>query len=198
MTIPWFSKKGRMEKPEIIEAPTAPPASAPQSKADMGLELVKEAEKWLHVREKGGANKGPEVERFQKAVDDRAMGEAWCMSFVQFCVKEVGKRFGYADKLFDSEHCLTVWNKTDKACRVPLEQVQPGDIVIWRHGQTMSGHTGFVESVVRSNNGSIAAIKTIEGNTSDASFRDGDGVYRRQRGPVKNGSMVIVGFLRVF
>ena len=176
---------------------TTPPAPTPVDPVSMGDELVKEAMKWLGVREKGGNNHGPEVEMFQKAVDGRASGEAWCMSFVQFCVKQVAKRFGVTDKLFDSEHCLTVWNNSPVSCRIPLDQVKPGDVVIWQHGSTTSGHTGIVEAVNRDTYDHIVSLRTIEGNTSDASMREGDGVYRRVRSPYNNGTMKVRGFLRI-
>lgn len=151
--------------------------------------LIAEATKWIGVMEKGGPNKGPEVERFQKAVDGKAQGESWCMSFVQFCVMEVEKRSEVDSPLFRSEHCLTVWNKSPLYLRLPAD---PGSLVIWRHGDTASGHVGIVERI-----GKGGLLHTIEGNTGAGAgvVREGDGVYRRQRNPKGEGTMRVVGFL---
>jgi len=54
--------------------------------------LVEEALKWVGTMEKGGDNKGPEVEEFQKAVDGKAQKEPWCMAYVQFCIKKVEEK----------------------------------------------------------------------------------------------------------
>lgn len=176
---------------------TSPTVEVPAEPMSMGDYIVKEAIKWVGVREKGGSNKGPEVEMFQKAVDGRASGEPWCMAFVQFVVKQVAKAHGLMDHLYDTEHCLTAFNGSPVSSRIPLSQVKPGDIVIWRHGSSTSGHTGFIEAVNRDTYGEIVSLRTIEGNTSDASMREGDGVYRRLRSPFNEGTMRVVGFLRV-
>lgn len=177
-------------------APGAPVQPAP-TVTSYSDELLREALKYLGTRESGGNNHGPEVEMFQRAVDGVASGEPWCMCFVQYCVKVVTNRFGIINKLYRSEHCLTVWNSTPLACRVALDDVQPGDIVIWQHGSTTSGHTGIIEAVNRDTYGHIVSLRTVEGNTSDASMREGDGVYRRVRSPYNNGTMKVRGFLRI-
>ena len=46
----------------------------------IGSKLIEEAEKTLGITEHGGENCGAEVEEFQRTVDGRAQGEAWCMS----------------------------------------------------------------------------------------------------------------------
>ncbi len=155
--------------------------------------LIDEATRWIGVREKGGANCGPEVEEFQRSVDDRADGAPWCMSFVQFCVKRVSDIIGKKPSLYPSEHCLTVWNRTPEELR--LSRPVPGCVVIWRKSGTDQGHTGIVVSV-----GETKMI-TIEGNTGPASIvsREGDGVYEKERAihPV-TGRMEVVGYLRAW
>jgi hypothetical protein len=42
--------------------------------------MIYEAKRWLNFVESGN-NKGQVVEMFQKAVDNVAAGEPWCMSF---------------------------------------------------------------------------------------------------------------------
>lgn len=156
--------------------------------------LIAEAEKWIGVRESGGANKGPEVEMFQKAVDGKAQGESWCMAFVQFCLMKVEANLGIRTNVYHSEHCLTVWNKTDN--ELHRMTPQPGYIVIWRNGKTTSGHTGIVSKI----NEDGKTIETIEGNTGDGQgvVREGDGVYRRKRNRQPLGEMQIVGYIDPF
>jgi hypothetical protein len=166
--------------------------------------LVHEARRWLDFTEQGGENKGQIVEMFQKAVDGKAWGEPWCMSFVQFCLDQVDKTAraltfdsrNYAIASLDShvlyktEHCATCWNKTNKVAR--RESPSPGDVVIWKSRFGSNGHTGIVVNVF-----SDGSFETIEGNTSPGitgSQRDGDGVFLKKRsGGI--GSLKLLGFL---
>ncbi len=153
--------------------------------------LLAEAIKWIGTTEKGD-NAGPEVERFQKAVDGVALRESWCMCFVQFCVKEVSARLNVQSTLLRGEHCQTVFFRS-RHLEV-MDQVEPGDIVVWKHGNTSQGHTGIVESIDRAN----GLLHTVEGNTGDKDMREGDGVYRKTRHLAGDGNMEILGYLRAF
>lgn len=167
---------------------------APSINIDLTEELVKEAEKWIGVEEKGGNNKGPEVERFQKAVDGKAMAEAWCMAFVQFCLKEVCERFKVVAGPYASEHCLTVWNKSMASLRLKAPEV--GALVIWQMEGTTNGHTGIVKDVVNA-----TTFKCIEGNTGPevgTVNRDGDGVYVKTRTTSGAGKMLVKGYIQPF
>ncbi len=154
--------------------------------------LLQVASKYIGTKEEGGDNKGAQVEEFQKAVDDKALCESWCMAFVQFCIKQVEKLTGEESRLASSEHCLTVWNGTPKDLRV--SSPEPGCVVIWRHGDSTSGHTGIVVSV------SPDSFVTIEGNTGPGAgvVREGDGVYQKTRTLAGSEQMKIVGFLMPF
>lgn len=156
-------------------------------------DLIAQAAKWTGVRETG-ANKGPEVEMFQKAVDGKARGESWCMAFVQFCLQQVEALHNVRTNVFSSEHCLTVWNNTPFVLRAV--RPSPGSIVIWQHGTSSNGHTGIVTLVDDSRD----TFTTIEGNTSSGAgvVRDGDGVYVRTRSLHPTGGMHIVGFINPF
>lgn len=156
--------------------------------------LVEIAKKYIGVKEFGGDNKGKQVEEFQKAVDGKAQGEAWCMAFVQFCIKAVEKEGQglIPSEIFRSEHCMTVWNKTPKELR--LKEPQVGCLVIWQFANGASGHVGIVTEVTST------GINTIEGNTGNGAgiVREGDGVYARKRTKTGSSSMKVVGFLKVF
>ena len=160
---------------------------------NLHLSLVEVATKYIGIKESTNHNDGPEVEMFQKAVDGKAQGESWCMAFCQFCLQQVEQIENIRSNVFHSEHCLTVWNKTDKTLH--SNKPEPGYIVIWQHGDTTQGHTGIVTDVVDDNH-----FGTIEGNTADGSgvVRDGDGVYRRTRSIVGAGSMKVLGFINPF
>jgi uncharacterized protein (TIGR02594 family) len=158
----------------------------------MCVSLIEVAQKYVGVKEKGGDNKGPEVEQFQKAVDGKAAGEPWCMAFVQFCINVVEAATKQKSKIFESEHCLTVWNKTPVEQR--LKEPVPGCLVIWQFGDTSNGHVGIVTAVFKN------SIHTIEGNTGDGKgvVREGDGVYARNRSRVGSDKMKVLGYLKVF
>lgn len=156
--------------------------------------LIEESKKWIGVTEVGN-NAGPEVEMFQKAVDGKASHESWCMGFLQYCVKQVEQTTNVVSCLFKSEHCLTVWNKTPAYARRTVPEA--GLICIWRHGDTMNGHTGVVIGLDEDN---PRIFLTVEGNTGNGPgvVREGDGVYMRSRLKNPNGSMKIVGFIDPF
>ena len=161
--------------------------------------LVHESKRWVRFIESGGNNKGQVVEMFQKAVDGKAVGEPWCMSFMQYCIMQVDSIFAtiypeYSDhksKIYQTEHCMTAWRMSPVDCRShdPIE----GAVTIWQKGSTSQGHTGAVASYKEGDE----YFYSVEGNTGPGKFvtREGDGVFLKKRplGPV--GNMEIVGFL---
>lgn len=164
--------------------------------------LIKEAEKWLNVREHG-ANKGAEVEMFQKYVSGRAVGQPWCADFIFYCIGKVDEDYeriygsdSLKCQLYKSESALSIWNQSLIAARIKTN-LHPGLISIWQHyrdgrAQT-SGHVGIVKQVLDDQN-----FLTIEGNTTDheAIDRDGDGVYVVKRRFFKTGkNFRLLGFL---
>jgi GH24 family phage-related lysozyme (muramidase) len=167
------------------ENPRVPPSSSPTNK------LLEVARSHVGVREQG-RNRGREVEMFQRTIGG-ADGEAWCMSFAQYCIQQAGIATKVDPKVFQSEHCLTVWNKSPQSQRI--SRPEAGSLVIWRHGNSNSGHVGIVEKVHAD-----GTFTTIEGNTGSGSGinREGDGVYRRKRDMNGAGSMRVVGFLKPF
>lgn len=163
--------------------------------------LVFEVNRWVGVTEVGGDNKGQIVEMFQKSVDGKASGEAWCMSFIQFCLKK-------ADELFDeitlssnvpcgtfkSESVLQVWNNTPAEHRC---QPHPGALMLWQFYKdgkpTGLGHAELVVGAVA--NGSVP---TVGGNTGTGVGvqREGDGVYKRTRSIIGSPDMRVLGFIQ--
>lgn len=163
--------------------------------------LAYEASRWIGTKETGGDNKGQIVEMFQKAVDGKAQGEAWCLAFAQFCIQQVDRLYdemtlssNAPSNLIKTEHCLTLWNAS-KAFRTTPEV---GCLVLWQHFKdgkaTASGHVGVVKEV------HDTKIVTIEGNTGDGAgiVREGDGVFLRERPLTNLGNMHILGYLKVW
>jgi hypothetical protein len=162
--------------------------------------LVFEAKRWVGIKEVGGQNKGQVVEMFQKAVDGKASGEPWCLAFVQFCLQMVDKEYDFVRQMkankamvFNTEHCLTLWNNTNTNQRRKDPEI--GTIVLWRHGDTTSGHAGIVTEILEK-----GEFRTVEGNTGDGSgvIREGDGVFERVRSINGAGSMKILGFVHAW
>lgn len=161
--------------------------------------LVHEAKRWICFTEAGGNNKGQVVEAFQKAVDNKAVGEPWCMAFVQYCMKQVDllvdevflKKVGHHG-MEKTEHCLTAWHKSPEKLRFRAPKV--GRVAVWRMGSSTSGHTGIVVQLEKNE----PYMWTIEGNTGPSSKveREGDGVYLKRRHVKGTGKMKIVGFLQ--
>jgi len=158
--------------------------------------LIAEARRWVGTTETP-PNKGQLVERWQKTVDGVASGESWCMAFVQHHITWIDKLFWELSanpnytKVFKSEHCLTVWNKTPKEMRSTVPVL--GSIAIWQHNDTPAGHTGIVSSVLPSQRKFLC----IEGNTGPGVnvVSNGDGVYEKSRSMDGAGEMRLLGFI---
>jgi len=170
--------------------------------------LIFEAKRWIGITEIGKNNYGQMVERFQKAVDGKAVGEPWCLSFVQFCVKAIDEmcedtqlsvlNLSKPAKFFNTEHCMTAWNNAEAWQK--LTEPEIGSICIWQYYDskgkpTSSGHAGIVAGVKDKK-----TFLTVEGNTSSSSKvdREGDGVYLKERKMTNIGQMRIKGFLRLW
>lgn len=146
------------------------------------------------IHEEGGNNRGPLVAAIQDTVGGPDAW-AWCMSLQQTAVAYVEKKLGVVCDLAESEHCLTVLQEAKRRKATVLVPA-PGDLIVWQHGDSQSGHVGCITKV-----GDY--LECIEGNTSghDARTgvvsREGDGVYVNLRS--KNGAkgMKVVGFVRL-
>lgn len=178
--------------------------------------LVYAAEACVGEHEEGGDNHGTFVELCQKTVDNAAVGESWCMAFVESMIAYVETKLGVTSPIFSAENCLSVWEKSPDeqlVQRFPLR----GAIVIWRHKKSSSkvanpsgtgkrefkysgkGHTGFVLEFDYDE--TEKKMTTIEGNTNERGSSNGDGVYKKTRDKHKEGGssdLEVVGFLIPF
>lgn len=143
-----------------------------------------------------GDNTGPDVDRFLSAVG-LGPGYPWCAAFVSYCldqpidpaVTEPETRSALASD-FISRNSM-------KASHVlmGIKQPQPGDIVIWRRGNGIFGHAGFVEGWKKK------CGQTVEGNTSppdgSGSEYNGGGVWEKERCIQPGNYFRIVSFTSV-
>ena len=152
--------------------------------------LLAECKRWIGTKEEG-TNSGQIVSLFQNW-DSSPDHVAWCMAFVQFCLKAVDMTYDELNEcesinkhqIFKAEHCLTVWNKT--ADNLKFNDPAPGMIAIWEHVEdgksTGKGHTGIVIGTQLDGD----FVITVEGNTGPQHkageiVREGDGVYQKMR-----------------
>lgn len=142
------------------------------------------------VREVGGMNRGPDVERYQKTVG-LSPGSPWCAAFVAACVtRSKGQN---TPPGWCSGSAITQWHKGTRKMlpegfttpeKIDFQsKVRPG--MIWvrakdgagavaaRKGTWVQGHTGIVIAV------DAEGFHTVEGNTNSAGSREGDGVYKK-------------------
>ena len=166
-------------------------------KKDARSLMVYAAEACVGIREEGGNNKGPMVQLIQDTVGGVG-AEAWCLSYVMTCLAYAEHKTGVKSPLIDTEHCMTLWGKTKASQKVKVFPAR-GAIIIWQHGTSSSGHTGFFLESPRK-----GIMRCIEGNSEaglskDGSvIREGGGVYVTERSMIKNGTMRVVGFIRPF
>lgn len=149
------------------------------------------AESSVGIHEQGGNNQGPMVRLLQETIGG-ANREPYCMGAVQTWLAYAELKTGVRSPIAATEHCQTCWRETPEIMRVKTSPLKYA-IVIWRLGDTSSGHTGVVTE-----SSFPKWFKTIEANTNDSGSREGDGVYYKHRDWIRSGSLVKIGFLRPF
>lgn len=166
--------------------------------------LIDLATSFVGIHEVGGDNDGPMVRMFQSAIG-KAEKEPWCVSFVQFCAREIDRELGGKPTgLFATESSQMLWINTPYSFRTA--KPEPGCVVVWtKYSNDLPlsiGHVGIVKEVTDD-----GFMLTIEANTSPQSDlnqvvrnsdgTEADGVYLKRRPVVMtSGYMRITGFLR--
>lgn len=97
----------------------------------------------------------------------------WCAMFLSWVVAQAGGGW----YRFASTAASVARAKRDGRL-IPLDQVQPGDVVV-RLYTTTTGHTGM--ACERPNQSGADTLVTVEGNTSGTNDRDGGSVRVRRR-----------------
>ncbi len=150
----------------------------------------------MKIVEVGGNNKGKQVGEIQGVIGvdlELGTGDAWCMSTMQVLVAFVEDFVGEESPVPAMENCFYVHDGAKKIEGLTTTSCEVATMFIGRHGKTTKGHTGWVRSIPKKDK-----MGTIEGNTGDASARDGDGLYAKVRDQSKIGSMAIIGFVRIY
>jgi len=111
-------------------------------------------------------------------------GQPWCAMFVSWVFMKAGATslINQSPKGFAGCESFEAWAKKKKMT-VPVEQVEPGDILLFDFNkQGKSIHVGIAIHY----NKNTHLIDTIEGNTAGDSIGsqdNGDGVYLKHRAP---------------
>ena len=140
------------------------------------------------VIEEGGPNCGPRVRAYLKHCDPPInVAAPWCAAFVQYVSDVAADHLDVPNPLNEVKLEAYVqsyhdWARASGRC-VPIEDAQPGDLILYNFGGQRWDHIGIVLRPLR--HGRIA---TVEGNTSSGvgsnaaeRQRDGDGVFVRVR-----------------
>ena len=127
-------------------------------------QLVAIAVSQLQVREATGKNDGVAVEAYL-AVTGLKKGNPWCAAFISWVFAQAGYPVP-----------RTAWSPALFTAKVKTKEIKPANVLgIWFAGLGRIAHVGMVER----REGDW--ILSIEGNTSSATSREGDGVYRKRR-----------------
>jgi hypothetical protein len=138
------------------------------------------------VREVGGNNRGPEVEKFQASIGLEP-GDPWCAAFVCFCIKKAAEQLGITPKFEYGGSVYKLWTRNPD---LQLSSPDTNCIFLINHGLSKSGtrigHMGFCitpyqESPAYPDEIFFDKLETMEGNTNAAGSRDGDGAYHKSR-----------------
>lgn len=123
-------------------------------------------------------NQGPGLKKYWLATwypDGYENREPWCAAFVCYCCQQSGKFSESSRPKTPAAFGFDLWAEhypnLVKHRRNP-SSVSKGDIVIFKYS-----HIG----IATSDSDSDGDFHTIEGNTGDASDREGDGVYKKTR-----------------
>lgn len=132
--------------------------------------LLDEARSLLNVRESGGNNRGPVIDKIIVSSGGK-LGQPWCGYFQRFIHLKCGRQAG---------------NGYSPSWFIPTRLVKsnqvPGDVFsIYNSNLKRIAHIGMIEQILP--NGKF--VVTIEGNTGTSGIRDGAGVHRLTR-PIKS------------
>lgn len=135
------------------------------------------------VREIGGNNRGPDIRRYLAACDPPIhVAAPWCAAFVQWASDVASQGLGALNPLDGVRQEALVESYFDHFAPrgiVPFEVAEPGDLVLFRfpNGPDRWNHIGILARAPDQD----GKFWVVEGNTGDASQRDGDGVYLKPR-----------------
>ena len=163
-------------------------SSTMPSRPKLPSAIVAAAKSCVGIRETGGSNKGPDLQKFfasdwydpngDKPGDD---GYAWCAAFVCWCVQEAMRQTGVKETAtfhaprtpgaWDFERWSLAQDSSTQTQKPHHGDIKVGDLVIFNFS-----HIGIA---IRDAHDGI--VHTVEGNTNSDGSREGDGVYEKSR-----------------
>ncbi len=148
------------------------PGSVKTQPKPLRLLALREARATLGVVERGGNNRGPEVDKIIEA-NGGVLGEAWCGDGVAMWYRKAG-----------SKAVQRAWAATRFLGRLAgmvsmgIRAGLPGDIVVFNFpgGHPDSDHTGLLVHYANSNGGRTAPARATHVKTLDANARTPNGL----------------------
>lgn len=134
------------------------------------------ARSYVGTVEKTGHNDGPKVEYIIRR-GKGAKGSSYCAYFVTLCIDSAKVKLPTTRSGLARSYKLKISIPANDVLTGKVK-IPQGTIIVWQKGNTINGHTGFVDSWDK------AYGNTIEANTSSGktgSQADGDGIWQRRR-----------------
>ena len=116
-----------------------------------------------HIKEVGGENQGPEIDKYKKAAHCKTDStKGWCGMFVHWCYKEAANRCGkvlpFIPEVLWRGNKLHRWTLSHPDAVVYTSPILPGDIFV----RNDMNHIGLVVEQMTD----YEVMQTIEGNQS--------------------------------
>lgn len=154
------------------------------------LAALSYARDFIGLEERGGANRGPMVEFFQRCAKIPT-GSPWCAGFTNGCAEMAGAVKNEYSPLEEVEQQGFVqsyyeWAEA-RGLIVAPGQTSPGDLVLlWHTGKERYAHIAFLHEPPWDGE----EFTTVEGNTNEEGEREGKKVLARER-PVTSGTVFV-------
>jgi len=136
------------------------------------------------VREEGGNNMGPRMQRYRENADPPVgVAVPWCALLIQYASDVAARALGISNPLdaVRQEALVLSYYEELRNQEVDRQAAEVGDLVLFKFGSSSRpwDHIGLIRIPpgVLTDEG----FQTIEGNTSDDSERDGDAVAYKHR-----------------
>lgn len=156
-----------------------------RASSNLGIAAVEWARGEIGQGERGGNNLG--VEQYRGGIPGKG---PWCAAFVSTAFEAAASRLGKAVPFKRSHGARKLFRRAVQAgMRVDLQDIQPGDIVLWSRGKSAwQGHVGIVSGVTYNKAGRVTGFHYIAGN---------EGPYPARVGEFEGKKRRLIGFARV-
>lgn len=160
--------------------------------------IVAASRYYIGYREKKG-NKGFLSASFEKEMKSIGwyLGAPWCMFFVKLIWRKAYKNderlLDVVNRMLNGSALMSLNNIKNNGTFTVSDTPVPGAIVIWRLGNSTSGHAAIVMPYE-----GVNTFKTTEGNTNDHGSREGEVVAEKLRTltrAFKAEGLNLVGFI---